>query len=82
LVKGSGAYSEELDMPYKLKEFVRQTLDEILANMPPEERLKGLPAEERLKGLTAEEVARALSPEARKALARQLKINGASEETP
>ena len=51
-------------MPDKLKEFVRQTLDEIFATLPPEdlarrlpaeERVKGLPAEERLKGLPAEE---------------------------
>lgn len=79
------AYREELDMSDKLKEFVRQTLDEIFANMPAEERLKGLPAEElrkrlpveeRLKGLSAEEIVRALSPEIREALARQLKANG------
>jgi hypothetical protein len=74
-------------MPDKLKEFVRQTIDELLTSLPAEERLKGLPAEERLKGLpaeerlkglSAEEVVRALSPEAREALARQLKMNGTS----
>jgi hypothetical protein len=63
------AYSEEPDMPDKLKEFVRQTIDELLAS---------LPAEERLKGLTADEVARALSPETLEALARRLKSNGSS----
>jgi hypothetical protein len=67
------AYNAEGDMPEKLKEYVRQTLDEILANIPPEERLKGLPAEERLKGLTADEVLRALSPATREAVARKLK---------
>ena len=40
-----------------------------------EERLKGLTAEERLKGLSTEELLRALSPEARTALAQQLKTN-------
>ena len=94
------AYSEEPTMPDKLKDFVRQTIDELLASLPPEERLKGLspdqrleglpaeerlkglPAEERLKGLSAEEVVRALSPETLEALARQLKSNGPSSETP
>ncbi len=81
------AYSEEPDMPDKLKEFVRQTIDELLASLPaeelrkrlsPEERLEGLPVEERLKGLSAEEVIRALPQETLEALARQLKANGPS----
>jgi hypothetical protein len=71
-------YSEEPDMPDKLKEFVRQTIDELLASLSAEERLKGLPAEERLKGLSAEEVVRALPPETLAALQRELKANGAS----
>jgi hypothetical protein len=69
------AYSEEADMPDKLKEFVRQSIDELLKSLPPKERLKGLSPEERLEGLTAEEVVRALPPEAREALARELKVN-------
>jgi hypothetical protein len=78
------AYSEEDDMPDKLKEFVRQSIDELLKSLPakerlkglsPEERLEGLSAEERFKGLSTEEVLRALPPEAREALARQLKAN-------
>jgi hypothetical protein len=72
------AYSEEPDMPDKLKEFVRQTIDEILEKLPPEERLKGLSAEERLKGLSAEEVVRGLPPETLEALARQLKAKDPS----
>jgi hypothetical protein len=65
-------YSEEPDMPDKLKEFVRQTIDELLASLPPEElrnrlspeeRLEGLPAEERLKGLPVEERLKGLSAE-------------------
>jgi len=58
-------------MPDKLKEYVRESLDKILAT---------LPAEERLKGLSAEEVARALPPETLQELARLLKKNGPSVE--
>jgi len=69
LLKLFTAYSEEPDMPDKLKEFVRQTIDELLRTLPAEERLKGLPAEElskrlspeeRLKGLSADEVLKGL----------------------
>jgi predicted Zn-dependent peptidase len=78
-------YSEDPDMPDKLKEFVRETIDELLDSLPAEERLKGLAAEERLKGLaaeerlkglSAEEVVKGLSPETLEALTRQLKANG------
>jgi hypothetical protein len=69
-------YSEEPTMPDKLKEFVRQTIDELLASLPAEERLKGLSPEERLQGLSAKEVVRALPPETLEALARELKANG------
>jgi hypothetical protein len=81
------AYSEDPDMPDKLKEFVRQSIDELLKSLPAEERLKGLPAEERLKGLpaeerlkglSAEELVRALPPEIVEVLARRLKANGSS----
>ena len=74
-------------MSQAMQEFVRETIDEVLANLPAEERLKGLPAEElrkrlsaeeRLKGLSADEVVRALSPEVREALVRQIKTNGLS----
>jgi hypothetical protein len=61
------AYSEDPNMPDKLKEFVRQTIDELL---------ESLPAGERLKGLSAEEIVKALPPETLEALARQLKVNG------
>jgi hypothetical protein len=60
-------YSEEPDMPDKLKEYVRESLDQLLAS---------LPAEKRLAGLTAEEVIRALPPETLEELKRQLKANG------
>lgn len=74
-------YSEEPDMSDKLKEFARQSLENILANLSEEERLKylaSLPVEERLKGLSAEEVAQGLPAETPEALARQLKANGHS----
>jgi hypothetical protein len=58
-------------MPDKLKDYVRESLDTLLAR---------LPAEERLKGLSAEEVARALSPETLQELARLLRANGHSAE--
>ena len=85
------AYSEDPTMPDKLKEFVRQSIDQLLASLPAEERLKGLPAEElrkrlsteeRLKGLTADEVVKALPPEMLEALARRLKANGSSPQSP
>jgi hypothetical protein len=72
------AYSEEPDMSDKLKEYVRQSIDELLASLPAEELRKRLSVEERLKGLSAEEVVRALPPETLEALARQLKANGHS----
>src|SRR5947209_3622705 len=71
-------YSEESDMPDKLKDFVRLRLDELMARLPGEELRKGLSVEERLKGLSAEEVIRALPPDTLEALARQLKANGQS----
>jgi hypothetical protein len=76
------AYSEEPDMPDKLKDFVRQSIDDLLASLPAEELRKRLSVEERLAGLTAEEVVRALPPETLEALARQLKANGHSSEPP
>lgn len=81
------AYREDTGMSDKLKDFVRQSIDELLKSLPaeelrkrlsPEERVEGLPAEDRLKGLSAEEVVRALPPETLEALARQLRANGSS----
>jgi hypothetical protein len=87
LLKLFKAYSEDPDMPDQLKEFVNQTIDELLQTLPaeelrkrltPEERLKGLPAEERLKGLSADEVLKGLPPETLEALVRRIKANGSS----
>jgi hypothetical protein len=67
------AYIEDPDMADKrLQEFYRETLDEILKGLPPEEltrrlstedRLKGLSSEERLEGLPVAERFKGLSPE-------------------
>jgi hypothetical protein len=65
-------------MADKLKEFVRQSIAELLQSLPPEERLKGLSPEERLKGLSADEVVRALPPQTLEELARRFKANGSS----
>ncbi len=51
-------------MPDALEEFARETIEELLKN---------LPIEERLKGLSADDLLRALSPETRAALALRLK---------
>lgn len=78
-------YSEDPTMSEKLQEFVRQSIDQLLKSLPPEERLKGLPPEERLKGLSADEVVKvmnALPIEIRAELARQLKANGPAPKTP
>jgi len=71
-------YEEDEAMSDKLREFARQTYDEIFKNMPVEERLKGLAAEERLKGLSADEVLKALPPEVAEEILRKIKANGAS----
>lgn len=73
------AYSEEPDMSEKLKEYVRQSIDDLLARLPAEKRLEGLPVEKRLEGLSAQEVARALPAETLRELAKLLKTNGHSE---
>jgi len=71
-------YNEDLTMPDKLKEFVRESIDKLLATLPPEKRLQGLTAKERLEGLPAEDVLRALPAETVEAFARKLKANGDS----
>lgn len=74
-------------MSEKLKEYVRQSIDELLKSLPAEELhkavtieegLKGLPAEERLKGLSVEEVIRGLSADTLEALIRKLKDNNSA----
>jgi hypothetical protein len=72
------AYSEDPDMSDKLKEYVRESIDKLLASLPPEELRKRLSPEQRLEGLSAEDLARALPPEILQALLRQHKANGPS----
>jgi hypothetical protein len=60
-------YSEEDDMPDKLKEFAQESLKKLLASLPPEERLKGL---------SADEIIRGLPPNTLEELGRRLKENG------
>jgi hypothetical protein len=81
------AYSEDPTMSETLKQFFRESVDDLLKELPPEElrkalpveeRLKGLPAEERLKGLSGDQLIEALSPEQREALVRHFKTNGSS----
>ena len=76
------AYREDVTMSDKLQEFVRQSIDQLLQSLPAEERLKGMAAEERLKGLSTDEVVKGLSPEILKDLARRLKANGSSPQSP
>ncbi len=57
---------EGLFMPTALErwdEFIKETRELMLSQLPPEERLKGLPPEERLKGLPPEERLKGLPPE-------------------
>jgi hypothetical protein len=75
----------------QLKQFAKETIDELLQELSPEERLKGLPAEERLKGLPAKErlkglslddLLAALSPEDRVKFAQRLKEEGLPPSAP
>jgi hypothetical protein len=69
-------YSEDPAMSDKLKEFVRQSLEELRKSWPPEERLKGLSADDVVKAV------KALPPETLEELARQLKANGPAPKQP
>lgn len=65
-------YREEiLTMPDMLEEFTRETIDQLL---------KELPAEKRLEGLSPEQLLAALPPQTREALARLLKAKGSDAE--
>jgi hypothetical protein len=82
---------EVLTMPDALEEFTRETIDQLLKTLPIEKRLEGVSAEKRLEGVSAEkrleglsvdELLAALSPQTREALARRLKTNGSSPNSP
>ncbi len=65
---------EDPAMSYTMADFIRETHQQLLHNMTPEERqafLDELPAEERLKGLDPEELLKRLDPEQVKAWLRR-----------
>jgi hypothetical protein len=75
------AYSEEAEMSDKLKEYVRQSIDELLASLPAEELRKRLSVEERLKGLSVDDRLQGLSAEElRKRLSVDDRLQGLSAE--
>jgi hypothetical protein len=75
------AYSEDPNMSDKLKEFVRQTIDELLKSLPPEELRQRLSPEERLEGLSPEERLEGLSPRERlEGLSPEERLEGLSPE--
>ena len=58
-------------MTYTVDDFIRETHQEIIANLTPEERLailQEMPPEERLRGLEPEERLRGLDPDALRSL--------------
>jgi hypothetical protein len=82
LLKMLRAYREDPEMANKLEEFVTQTIDELLKELPAEKKLQGLSPKERVRGLSLEERVEGLSPEELRALLealqRRLQSNGPS----
>jgi hypothetical protein len=78
---------EGVQMPYTIKDFVRDftkehlkdlTLEEIQAALSPEQLLRGLSPQERLSGLSPEERLQGLSPEQIAALLKRFKVDDSS----
>lgn len=69
-------YREDSTMSDKLKEFVRQSMEQLRKDWPAEERLKGLSADEVIEAVNA------LPLVIRQELARQLKGNGPAPKSP
>jgi hypothetical protein len=76
---------EGLTMPNELEEFARETIEQLLKELPVEKRLEGLtaeqvlkgfPVEKRLEGLSVEQILQGLSAAKRRQLAEKLKGNG------
>jgi hypothetical protein len=65
-------------MPTPLEEFARETIDQLLKELPADQILKAVPIEKRLEGLTPEQRVQGLSREELLKLAEKLKGNGAS----
>ncbi|HVS39542.1 MAG TPA: hypothetical protein VMS17_28555, partial [Gemmataceae bacterium] len=61
-----------------LKQFVEESNERFLNELPAEELRKRLSPEERLKGMSLDDLLAALSPETRAALAQRLRENGSS----
>jgi hypothetical protein len=78
LVRLLQTYSEDPEMSDKLKEFARETIDELLKNMSVEQRLKGLTVDEviaglsRMKGVPMDELIAGLPSDTLAAVARRL----------
>jgi hypothetical protein len=75
-------HAEDEKMSEKMKELLRQSVEDFFKSVPLEERLKGVspeellkmvPVEERLKGLSADELLKSLPPEVVTQLAQKLK---------
>lgn len=58
-------YQEDSSVAITLEEFAKQTIDELLAELPPKKLLERLTRAERLEGLSPEERLEGLSPEER-----------------
>ncbi len=76
-------------MPDALQEFARETIEQLLRELPaeqllkgvpPKKRLEGLSADQRLEGLSLDDLLAALSPENRAALARRVRGDGSLAE--
>jgi hypothetical protein len=81
----TGYLQEDMDMPIDLQEFVRQTHEQILKDMTPEERtafLKTLSPEQRLAGLAPEERLAGLSDEEIEAVLKARKEPSTSQQNP
>ncbi len=60
-------------MPDALQQFAKETIEDLLRDLPIEQRLKGVPLEKRLQGSSVDDLLAALSPEMRAALTRRIK---------
>ncbi len=72
-------YQTEIQtMPTPLEEFARETIEELLKELPADQLLKAVPVEKRLEGLSPEQRVQGLSREELLKLAEKLKGDGAS----
>jgi hypothetical protein len=67
-------------MSITLQEFARQSIEELLKELPAEQILKAVPVEKRLEGLTPEQRVQGMSADELFALAKKLKSTGAGRE--